>query len=124
MFCALIMSLAMVLAATAGEPVKEMNPQLGSPLQILTNSPILPDVVVCVHKNFNVFRDDLLEGLADLHTEPTGQQLLLLFKIDKLTRFKPEQLDAARDILLRHAQEKPSPARSEAVAASEGKPKS
>jgi ABC-type phosphate/phosphonate transport system substrate-binding protein len=102
----------------------EMNPQLAAQLRILTNSPILPEFVVCVHKNFKVFRDDLLKGLAELHTEPRGQQLLLLFKIDRLERFKPEHLDAAQELLARRARAKPSPARAEAVRVSTGKPQS
>jgi len=102
----------------------ELNPQLTTQLQILTNSPSLPAGVVCLHKNFNVFREDLLQSLAELHTEPKGQQLMMLFKIDKLERFKPEHLVAAREILARLAKARPSPARAEAAAVTGGKPKS
>ena len=79
--------------------------------------------MVCVHKNYNEFRDDLLQGLEDLPTEATGQQILLLFRIDKLNRFKSENMDAARNLLARHAQTKPPPAHSDVMAVSGGKPK-
>jgi len=77
----------------------ELNPQLDRQLLILTNSPRIPEAVTCVHKDFAVFRKELLEGLADLHNDPKGQQLLMLFKIDKLEPCKPGGLDGARELL-------------------------
>jgi phosphonate transport system substrate-binding protein len=100
------------------DTMAELNPQLSTQLQILAHSPALPDLVVCVNKNYKGFRDDLLQGLADLQDEPSGQQILLLFRTDKLTRFKSGQLDAAREILARHAKA----ARSDVIAVSAEKP--
>ena len=102
----------------------ELNPQLATQLQILASSPRLPEGVVCMPKNFKVFRDELVQGLANLHTDPKGQQLMLLFKIDKLERFKSEHLDAARALLARLANARPSPAQAEVLAVTGGKPKS
>ena len=115
---------AAVVKRWALNTMAELNPQLATQLQILTNSPSLPEGVVCVHKGFKVFRDELVQGLAGLHAEPKGQQLMLIFKIDKLERFKSEHLDAARALLAKLAKTGPSPARADAVAVSEGKPKS
>ena len=103
--------------------MSELNPQLAIQLQILTNSPVLPEAIACVHKDFNVFKEDLLQGMAELHTEPKGQQILLLFKAKKMERFKPECLDSARELLARQAKLMAMPARDESVKASEGKPK-
>lgn len=94
----------------------EMNPQLATQLQIVTNSASLPELVVCVHKSFQVFHDDLVQGLAKLHTEPKGQQVLLLFGLAKLERFQPELLRAARELVGKHAKLILAPSR--AVAAS------
>jgi phosphonate transport system substrate-binding protein len=115
---------AAVVRRWALNTMAEMNPQLATQLQIITNSPGLLEGVVCVHKNFKVFRNDLVQGLAELHTDPKGQQLMMLFKIEKLERFKPERLAAARELLARLAKARPSPARAEAKAVAGGKPKS
>jgi phosphonate transport system substrate-binding protein len=99
-----------------------MNPQLSSQLQILAHSPELPDFVVCVHKNYTGFRQDLLQVLADLPADPSGHQILLLYNIDNLKPFQARQLDAARDILARHARIKPAAGRQVVVAHSGGPP--
>ena len=99
--------------------MSELNPQLARQLQVLTNSPILPEAIACVHRDFKVFKEDLLQGMAELHNEPKGQQMLLLFKAKKMERFKPESLDSARELLARQAKWMAG----DESKASEGKPK-
>ena len=99
--------------------MSELNPQLAIQLQVLTNSPILPEAIACVHRDFKVFKEDLLQGMAELHNEPKGQQMLLLFKAKKMERFKPESLDSARELLARQAKWMAG----DESKASEGKPK-
>ena len=83
------------------ETMCEMNPQLGTQLQVLTNSAALSEGVICLHRDYAEARADVLAGLADLHTDPRGQQLLLMFKMSKLLPFKPEYLDGVRDLKAR-----------------------
>ena len=101
----------------------ELNPQLAAQLQILTNSSVFPEAVACIHKDYKVYKDDLLQAMAETHNEPKGKQILLLFKTEKLTAFKPECLDSARELLARQAKLMAMPARDEFVKEPEGKPK-
>ena len=82
---------AAVVKRYGWETMKEMNPQLAAQLQILTNSPSLPDAVICLNKGVREtpFQDDLVRGMAELHTDPQGQQILLLFRTDKWCRSSP-----------------------------------
>lgn len=110
----------------AWETMKEMNPQLAVQLQILTNSPSLPDAVICLNKGLleHRFRDDLLRGLAEMHDDPQGQQILLLFRTDRLVPFKPEHLDGVRAIIPKRPERVSTPERKAAVTAEGGGPKS
>jgi hypothetical protein len=106
------------------DTMKEMNPQLGTQLQVLTNSVRLPESVICLHRDYTEVRGDVLSGLADLHTEPRGQQVLLVFKIAKLLPFKPEYLDGARDLKARQIKLATPAEGKTAVTAAGGEPKS
>ena len=105
------------------ETMQEMNPQLTAQLQVLTNSPCMPESVICLHRDFTEARGDLLGGLAELHSEPHGQQLLLVFKLDKLVPFKSEYLDGVRDIKTRRAKLETPPGRLDAIATAGRQPK-
>ena len=105
------------------ETMQEMNPQLATQLQVLTNSLCLPESVICLHKDYTGVREDLLQGLAELDTEPRGRQLLLVFKINKLVSFKPEYLEGVRDLKARHARLETPPEHMEAIATAGGQPK-
>ena len=105
------------------ETMQEMNPQLAAQLQVLTNSPCFPESVICLHKEYTQVREGVLQGLADLHTEPSGQQILLLFKINKLVPFKSEYLEGVRDLKARHAKLGIPPGHLEAMTTGGGQPK-
>ena len=92
---------AAVVNRSSLDTMKEMNPQLAAQLEVLTNSCRLPESVICLHQDYTEVRADVLAGLAELHTEPRGQQILLVFKIAKLMPFQPEYLDFARDLQAR-----------------------
>ena len=105
------------------ETMQEMNPQLAAQLQVLTNSPCLPGAVLCLHKDYTEWREDLMRGLTELHTEPRGQQLLLVFKLNKLAPFKPEYMEGVRDLKAKHAKLETPPEHLDAVAIAGGQPK-
>jgi phosphonate transport system substrate-binding protein len=115
---------ACVVNRSGLEIMQELNPQLAAQLRVLTNSPCLPESVICLRKSFAENRAEVLQSLAQLHTDPRGQQLLLLFKVDKLVAFKPEQLNTLRALKARYDRVTPQVAPPEAVAASSAKPKS
>ena len=80
------------------EVMKEMNPQLGSKLRTLAVTPPLLDGILCVHKQLLEYRDELLESLRQLHQDPAGSQILLVFKSNKLRPVDPEILERVREI--------------------------
>ena len=92
------------------ETMRELNPQLVEQLQVLVHSPVLSESVICIRRGYEGPREDLLHGLADLHEEPSGKQILLVFKIDRLVPFQPEYLDSVRDLRTRLAKVKSVPA--------------
>ncbi|MHB1308459.1 MAG: phosphate/phosphite/phosphonate ABC transporter substrate-binding protein [Limisphaerales bacterium] len=107
------------------ETMQEMNPQLATRLQVLTNSPSLPDAVICLHKNFreNPFRDHLIRGTAELQNDPQGQQILLLFKVDRMVPFQPEYLDGVRGLAVQPRHPVPPTGQTTAGAAAAGGPR-
>jgi phosphonate transport system substrate-binding protein len=114
---------ACVVGRSSLETMQELNPQLATQLQVLTNSVCLPESVICLPKHYAWDREAALRGLAELDTEPRGQQILLIFKINKLDPFRPEQLDGLRDLKARYDRLSPPTAPQKAVAASTGTPK-
>jgi phosphonate transport system substrate-binding protein len=77
----------------------ELNPQIAEQLSIVASSPLYAPSVVCVREDYGRHREDLVEGLAELHMEPSGQQLLMLFRVDSLVPFLPSYLAPAREIV-------------------------
>jgi ABC-type phosphate/phosphonate transport system substrate-binding protein len=77
----------------------ELNPQLGRQLATLESSQAYVTGVICVRDDYHQERDTLLDVLAELHMEPRGQQVLMLFKVDRLAPFEDRYLDSARNIL-------------------------
>jgi phosphonate transport system substrate-binding protein len=89
---------AAVINRSSLNTMTEMNPQLATQLSVLTNSAHMAQSVLCLRRDYANYREDVLAGLADLHKEPRGQQILMVFKIDRLLPFKPEYLDNVRDL--------------------------
>jgi phosphonate transport system substrate-binding protein len=69
------------------EVMKEMNPQLGSRLRVLAVSSPLLSGILCVDKRHIEYREDLIRILGELDQTTAGQQILMVFKSDKLTRW-------------------------------------
>jgi ABC-type phosphate/phosphonate transport system substrate-binding protein len=94
------------------EVMKELNPQVGSQLQVVEMSEPLVGSVVCFSRSnwaSPEFRTALIKALGELHQEPAGQQILALFRYDRLVPFQEshlltmEQLHATHQ-RLQHAQ--------------------
>ena len=63
----------------------KMNPQVGQALIEVQASPPLVPALLTFRSNFDYkVREKLVEALLDLHTSPSGQQVLLVFHIDQI----------------------------------------
>ena len=77
----------------------ELNPQLGTRLQIVTNSPSYLESVVCLRRSFAEQRAEVISALAEMHQYPDGQQMLTLFTISSIAPFREESLASVRQLL-------------------------
>lgn len=76
----------------------ELNPQLKR-MPVLKRSKPLIDGVICLNRtgwSSASFRRDVLQSMQELHKSPAGQQILTLFKIDRLAPYEKHQLDTMR----------------------------
>lgn len=87
------------VADTAGFNVlRELNPQLGEALEASQMSPPYMETVICVRHDYTKHRADLIDGLARLHEEVAGRQILMVFKVDRLVPFEERELDTVRQL--------------------------
>lgn len=83
------------------EVMKELNPQLGSRLQVVAASEPCVDNVICLSRRgwgTEKRKEDTLRSLGELHQNPVGQQILSLFKVAKLVPFEEGHLDSVRKL--------------------------
>lgn len=84
----------------------ELNPQLRADLVIVERSePVLIGVIGVNRIGWQAprHRDDVLASLAELHLDPAGQQILTLFRIDRLAPFDPARLQSVAALAALHA---------------------
>lgn len=96
---------ACVVNRSAFEVIKDLNPQIGQRLRILTSSKPILGAVFCLKKagwESATQKEDTIQALADLHTTPAGQQMLTLFKLQKFLPFKAEYLENVRQLKSEH----------------------
>lgn len=78
----------------------ELNPQIGRDVVALATSPPMIHSVILFDKRFSMAsRPATLDALLALHTTPRGQQLLSLFRLERLTAGTPADLAVSFDIL-------------------------
>jgi len=83
--------------------MKELNPQIGAKLQVVASSEPIVSHVICLSKSKSgwvseAHRQDTIEGMRNLDHEPSGQQILTLFKIGQMAPFQEGQLDSLRKL--------------------------
>lgn len=89
---------ACVVDAESFTVMKELNPQIGQALEAgRTSTPYL-ETIICVRGDYVKNRAELIEGLAELHEEASGRQILLVFKVDRLVPFENRALDTVREL--------------------------
>jgi phosphonate transport system substrate-binding protein len=96
-------SAACVVTRGSFETMKELNPQLGTKLTVLDQSPnYLPTVACLLNMTDPELKAGLEEKLGTLHTSPYGKQLLMTFRVEKFTTYSPEQILSIRELVEKH----------------------
>lgn len=81
----------------------ELNPQTGQLLQVVASSPEFVPGLLGLRAGYHPpFKQELLEGLRELHTTPAGKQMLTLAQSDQLQEYPVEALAPSLDLLARH----------------------
>jgi hypothetical protein len=93
---------AAVVSQFGLDVLKEMNPQVGAKLRVLASTKPMAEGVLCFHRRFTESRQLIWEALRDLHRDPAGKQILLLFKSGGLVPVHPQILEEARALELRY----------------------
>jgi phosphonate transport system substrate-binding protein len=84
------------------EVMKEMNPQLGLRLRVLAASPPLIKGILCLDKRPLPYREDLIQGLRDLHQTPAGRQILMVFKSERMKPLDSADLERMRTLCTKY----------------------
>lgn len=120
---------AAVIDEASFEVIKEMNPQLGKKLRVLSTSPELAEAVVCFFGNRIVLRDELITSVRDLHLDVQGKQILTTLRFSRMAPLNSTALERSIELLRKQngaamypkAAAAPGKAAPESVAVSRGK---
>ncbi len=89
---------ACLVTRSGFETTTELNPQVGKQLAVIRSSPPILPSILCIRRAFSSDeRGEIIRALDGLHEDTQGQQVLLLFRIDKLIRFTASDLETARE---------------------------
>ena len=85
--------------------MRELNPQVGERLQVVAISDNFADGIICLSENgWRSEKDkaDIIQSITNVHLDPVGQQMCVLFKIDRMVPFEDAQLDTIRKLRARY----------------------
>lgn len=85
--------------------MRELNPQMGAQLQTIRISDSYVDGIVCLRNEgwpTPKQRQDIIDSLRELHTEPVGRQILDIFKVGRLVPYDPAHIATVRELRARH----------------------
>jgi phosphonate transport system substrate-binding protein len=92
---------ACLVDRAAFQDMSRLNPQVGSNLvSVAVSEPYLENML-CISKSgwaSDQVRLDVISSIAELHSEPSGRQVLSLFNLEQLAPFKDEYLDTVRKL--------------------------
>jgi phosphonate transport system substrate-binding protein len=83
---------ACVVDSNNFELLKELNPQLAR-LRVLARSEPVVEGVIAMHARPHPYREELIAALHELHKDPAGAQMVLLFKTGPLVAAKQSDLE-------------------------------
>jgi phosphonate transport system substrate-binding protein len=81
---------------------KEMNPQVGAKLRVLSASPPLAEGLFCICRQQIEFQNDFLESVRDLHLDAQGRQILMVFGFSRLAPVEKPALEQVRELWRKH----------------------
>ncbi len=82
------------------ETMVQLNPQVGKDLVPLVTSPELLPGLLCVRRGqIAQIKKEILDALLDLHSDPKGQQVCMLFGVERLARYTESDLQGARALM-------------------------
>jgi ABC-type phosphate/phosphonate transport system substrate-binding protein len=84
------------------EVSKEMNPQVGARLRVLSASPPLAEGILCICREQIEFREELLADLRDLHLDAQGKQILTVFRFSRLAPVDKQALEQVHEVWRKH----------------------
>jgi len=85
------------------ETMAELNPQLHTNLIVLAHSPNLVRALYFAQKGMDSeIREVVEDGATQLQHHVEGQQILTLFKAERIIPFEPHYLDGVKDLLNEH----------------------
>lgn len=84
----------------AYQTLAELNPQLKSQLKILRKSPIFAYGLNLLNKRFNPeMKEAIIQVALDVGNFARGQQILKLFGMDKVLRYKPDHIESVETLI-------------------------
>jgi phosphonate transport system substrate-binding protein len=91
---------ACLVDRAAFQVMSELNPQVGSNLVVTAASEPYLENILCLSRSGWLPQDrlDLIKTIGELHLEPSGRQILELFKLERIVPFKDEYLNTARKL--------------------------
>jgi phosphonate transport system substrate-binding protein len=81
---------------------REMNPQVGAKLRVLSASPPLAEGLFCICRKQIEFQSEFLESVRDLHLDPQGRQILMVFGFNRLAPMDKPALEPVRELWRKH----------------------
>jgi ABC-type phosphate/phosphonate transport system substrate-binding protein len=91
---------ACVVSRQAFDTMVELNPQIKEQLQIIDQSPPMPEMLVCIqHQIEPWFSSFLKEYILNIHTHARGRQIMTLFQISRLLPYREEYLEPVRRLM-------------------------
>ena len=84
------------------ETMAALNPQVGQTLTSLALSPALIPILLCFRGDYeSSFKDEVIRGLRELHLSASGQQILTIFRGEKVEDVTAAELKSSLDLLAR-----------------------
>lgn len=85
------------------ETMISLNPQVGKQLKILFKSPPFLMAVTCYHNQLdNTIKDLVIKFSETADQDPEGKQILMIFKMRNVFRYRPEYLKNVEDLYNKH----------------------
>ena len=103
---------ACVVDRIAFQVMSDLNPQVGLQLQTVATSPLYVSSILCLSRKgwpSEQYREDISLVLRDLHLEPAGRQILMLFKVERLEPFNENDLASLRELRVKYKRLSPKP---------------